>query len=159
MGYVEELRQKVGNRPLLVPGIRAIIRDEAGAVLLQLRSDFLIWGLPAGAMELGESVQDALRREVYEETSLTVVRARPFGIYTNPANTITYPNGDRSQPYSTACLVDEGPGTGTPDGDESLDLRFFPLDQLPPPDQLVPAHRRVFTDLLQFLESGTITVD
>ena len=68
MGYVEELRKLVGKRPILVPGVRAIIRDESGAVLLQLRSDFKIWGLPAGGMELGESVQDALRREVFEET-------------------------------------------------------------------------------------------
>jgi 8-oxo-dGTP pyrophosphatase MutT (NUDIX family) len=159
MGYVEELRQLIGNRLILVPGIRAIIRDEAGAVLLQLRGDFKIWGLPAGAMELGESVQDALRREVFEETNLTVLKARPFGIYTNPANAITYPNGDQSQPYTTAFLVDEWSGTVTPDGDESLDLRFFPLDALPPPDQLVPAHRRVFDDMLRFLDTGEITVD
>lgn len=159
MGYVEELRKLVGKRPILVPGVRAIIRDESGAVLLQLRSDFRIWGLPAGGMELGESVHDALRREVFEETSLTVLKARPFGIYTNPANTITYPNGDQSQPYTTAFLVDEWSGTVTPDGDESLDLRFFPLDQLPPPDQLLPAHRRVFGDLARFLETGEITVD
>ena len=159
MGYVEELRQLVGKRPILVPGVRAIIRDESGAVLLQLRSDFRIWGLPAGGMELGESVHDALRREVFEETSLTVLKARPFGIYTNPANTITYPNGDQSQPYTTAFLVDEWSGTVTPDGDESLDLRFFPLDQLPPPDLLLPAHRRVFEDLARFLETGEITVD
>ena len=42
MGYVEELRQLIGNRLILVPGIRAIIRDETGAVLLQLRGDFKI---------------------------------------------------------------------------------------------------------------------
>ena len=68
MGYVEELRALIGTRTLINPGVRAVIRDEAGAVLLQLRGDFKIWGLPAGGMELGESVQDAVRREVYEET-------------------------------------------------------------------------------------------
>ena len=34
-----------------------------------------------------------------------------------------------------------------------------PLDALPPPDQLVAAHRRVFDDMLRFLETGEITVD
>jgi ADP-ribose pyrophosphatase YjhB (NUDIX family) len=110
-------------------------------------------------MELGESVQDALRREVFEETGLTVLKARAFGIYTNPANTMTYPNGDQAQPCTTAFLVDEWSGTVTPDGDESLELRFFPLDALPPTDQLVLAHRRVFDDMLRFLETGEITVD
>ena len=52
MGYVEELRKLIGTRTLINPGVRAIIRDETGAVLLQLRGDFKIWGLPAGGMEL-----------------------------------------------------------------------------------------------------------
>ena len=81
MGYVDELRAVIGHRPILMPGIRAVIRDERGAVLLQLRSDFRIWGLPAGGMEIGESVVDTLRREVLEATGLTVVRARPFSCH------------------------------------------------------------------------------
>ena len=72
MGYVEELRKLVGNRKLIMPGVRAIIRDEAGGVLLQLRGDFKIWGYPAGSVELDESVQDALRREVFEEAGIKV---------------------------------------------------------------------------------------
>jgi 8-oxo-dGTP pyrophosphatase MutT (NUDIX family) len=159
VGYVEELRELIGHQPIIRPGVRAILRDEHGAILLQLRGDFRIWGLPAGGMELGESVTDALRREVYEETGLTVVRARPFGIYSSPSYTITYPNGDQAQPYTTAFLVDDWTGTLTADGDESLDLRFFPADSLPPPDQLLPAHRRVFDDLRRFLETGEFTVD
>ena len=52
MGYVEELRKLIGTRTLIMPGVRAVIRDEAGAVLLQLRGDLKVWGLPAGSMEL-----------------------------------------------------------------------------------------------------------
>ncbi|MGE3908406.1 MAG: NUDIX hydrolase [Chloroflexota bacterium] len=158
MGYVEELRKHIGTQPIIRPGVRAVIRDDQGAVLLQLRGDFRIWGLPAGGMELGESVMDALGREVYEETGLTVVRARPFGIYTHPSYTITYPNGDQSQPYTTAFLVDEWTGTLTADGDETLELQFFPVDALPPEERLLPAHRRVFDDLRRFLDTGEFTV-
>lgn len=159
MGYVSELRRLIGNRPILMPGIRAIIRNKEGAVLLQLRGDFKIWGLPAGGVEIGESVQETLKREVMEETGLTVRSARMFGLYTNPANLVTYPNGDQSQPFTVAFLVDEWSGTVTPDGEESLDLRFFPLDRLPPPEQLLPAHRRVFVDLMRYLETGEFTLD
>ncbi|MCC7366797.1 MAG: NUDIX hydrolase [Chloroflexi bacterium] len=159
MGYVEEMRQAIGSRPIIRPGVRAIIRNEEGSVLLQLRGDFHIWGLPAGGMEIGETVVEAMRREVFEETGLTVLRARPFGIYSNPAYTITYPNGDQAQPYATGFLVDEWTGTLTVDGDETLELRWFPLDSLPPPEQILPAHRRVFGDLQRFLNSGEFTVD
>ncbi len=79
--YLEELRRLVGNRKLLTVGVRAIIRDEAGAILLQRRGDFGTWGLPAGAMELDESIFEALVREVREETGLLVEPRRLTGIY------------------------------------------------------------------------------
>jgi 8-oxo-dGTP pyrophosphatase MutT (NUDIX family) len=159
MGYIQELRQFVGHRKLIGAGARAIIRNDAGHVLLQLRGDFGTWGLPAGAMELDESVWDALCREVREETGLTVLRARPFGIYSHPKYSTTYPNGDQTQPFTIAFLVEEWSGTPTADGDETLDLRFFPLDALPPEDQIVKAHRTAFRDLQHFLETGEMVID
>ena len=159
MGYIEELRKLVGTRTLINPGVRAVIRDETGAVLLQLRGDFRIWGLPAGGMELGESVQDAVRREVFEETGLTVIRARPYGFYSSPRYAFSYPNGDRAQPFTVAFQVEEWTGTLAADGDESLDLQFFPLDALPPPEQMHPPHRTALADFKRYLETGEIVVD
>lgn len=159
MGYIQELRELVGHRKLIAAGARAVIRDESGAVLLQRRGDFGIWGLPAGGVELGESVWDALCREVREETGLTVLRARPFAVYSNPEHSTTYPNGDEIQPFSMAFLVDDWTGTPVADGDESLELRFFPLDGLPPTEQIVRPHRTAFRDLQHFLETGEFVVD
>jgi ADP-ribose pyrophosphatase YjhB (NUDIX family) len=159
MGYVEELRELVGTRTLIMPGVRAVIRDNSGAILLQLRGDFRLWGVPAGSVEIGESALGALKREVLEETGLTVIRARPFAIYSNPAFSTTYPNGDQIQPYSIGFLVDEWHGEVQPDGDESLDLQFFSLDAPPDQEQIVRAHRTVFRDLVQFLETGAVVVD
>lgn len=159
MSYIGELRKLIGSRPILAPGIRAVIRNDAGDVLLQLRGDFRIWGLPAGGLELGESIQDALRREVFEETGLTVVRARPFGVYSNPQYAVMYPNGDQTQPITVAFLVDEWAGTLTADGDESLDLQFFPVYALPSLDRMHPPHRTAIQDALRFLETGEFVVD
>jgi 8-oxo-dGTP pyrophosphatase MutT (NUDIX family) len=159
MGYIQDLRELVGRRKLIAPGARAVIRDQSGAVLLQRRSDFGIWGLPAGGMELGESVWDTLCREVREETGLTVLRARPFAVYSHPRHSTTYPNGDEIQPFSTAFLVEEWSGTPTTDGDESLELQFFPLDALPPVEQIIRPHRTAFRDLQHFLETGEIVID
>jgi 8-oxo-dGTP pyrophosphatase MutT (NUDIX family) len=159
MGYIQELRALVGHRMLMGAGVRAVIRNAAGDVLLQLRSDFKVWGLPAGGIELGESLWDALCREVYEETALTILKARPYGIYSNPKYQHTYPNGDQIQPFAVGFLVEEWTGTVTPDGDESLDLRWFPFDTPPPPEQIVMPHRSVWEDVRRFLETGQVIVD
>ncbi|NJQ98340.1 MAG: NUDIX domain-containing protein [Hydrococcus sp. CSU_1_8] len=91
--YLGRLRQVVGNRLLLVCGGRAIVEDNWGCILLQKRSDFKVWGLPGGGPEEGESIEQCLAREVYEETGLTVKRFEAVGFSSNPAiETVTYPN-------------------------------------------------------------------
>ena len=157
--YIEELRRHIGHRKLLVPGVRAVILNAEGELLLQQRGDFKTWGLPAGAMELDESVLDALRREVREETGLRVVRATPFGIYSNPAASVTYPNGDQVQPVTTAFHVLEWAGEPRADGEESLAVRFFALDCLPPADRMHPIHHKTILDFRRYLEDGAFTVD
>jgi 8-oxo-dGTP pyrophosphatase MutT (NUDIX family) len=159
MGYIEDLRSLIGHRKVLVPGVRAVIRNASGEVLLQQRGDFGTWGLPAGAVELDESVMMALQREVWEETALRVMRATPFGMYSNPQNSITYPNGDQVQPISLAFLIDEWAGEPIADGQESLRLAFFDFDHLPHVDQIHPAHHKTILDSRRFLDDGTFIVD
>lgn len=48
----------------------ALIKDRYGRILLQQRSDYGDWGLPGGAMEYGETIEETMLREVYEETGL-----------------------------------------------------------------------------------------
>ena len=159
MSYIEQLRQVIGHRKIIAPGVRAVIRDAAGRVLLQRRGDFGTWGLPAGGLERDETVAAALAREVLEETNLRVLRAVPFGIYSNPDYSITYPNGDQTQPFTVAFLVEEWAGELAADGDESLELAFFALDALPPPERLHPPHRQALRDFQTFLDTGRLVVD
>jgi len=78
------LRKLVGPRTLISPGARAIIRDKQGDVLLVRRSDNGTWSMPAGSMELNESILNCLMREVWEETGLEVLEATPIALYTEP---------------------------------------------------------------------------
>ena len=64
----QDVERALGVRP----SVSALIFDRRGRLLLQQRSDGGQWGLPGGSVEIGESVTEAVIREVREETLLTV---------------------------------------------------------------------------------------
>ena len=91
MGYLQEIQKLVGSRRIFVPGVRAVIVNKAGDILLQRRTDTALWGLPGGAVEPDETAFEALKREVAEETALTVINAEPMALYCGPDQKFTYP--------------------------------------------------------------------
>ncbi len=60
----------------------AVIRDQKGRVLLSRRHDHLhqggLWEFPGGKLERGETLQQALRREIREELGLELLEHRPL---------------------------------------------------------------------------------
>lgn len=93
MDYIQELRSLVGHRPLIVVSAGVLIFDDVGRVLLQFRYDGQ-WGIPGGAMELGESLEETARREVREETGLEVGTLAMVAVHSGPEYFHRYPNGD-----------------------------------------------------------------
>lgn len=78
---------------ILVTG-GAIIRDDQERILLQKRSDYGDWGLPGGGMDAGESIEETMIREVYEETGLEVKHYELYKVFTGPRMKYTYPDGN-----------------------------------------------------------------
>ncbi|MCD6394862.1 MAG: NUDIX domain-containing protein [Planctomycetes bacterium] len=142
--YLKRMRKLIGSDCIHLPGVRAIILNEAGEVLLQKRTDMPLWGLSAGAVELGETALEALKREVAEETSLEVVQAEPMALYSGPSQQFSYPNGDEVQCFSIAFVVRDWKGEPQADGVEGSEVRFFPLSQLP--ENLVAIHKQTLDD-------------
>lgn len=68
--------------------VSGVITDQHGRALLIQRRDNHRWEPPGGVLELGESIQDGLRREVREETGLIVEPVALTGIYKNMARAI-----------------------------------------------------------------------
>ncbi|MFJ8512527.1 NUDIX domain-containing protein [Lysinibacillus xylanilyticus] len=68
-------------RKIIVTG-GAIIKDENGRILLQRRSDYRDWGLPGGAMQPGESIEETMVREVKEETGISIKEYNFISVYT-----------------------------------------------------------------------------
>ncbi|SCM95840.1 Uncharacterized protein BWINRASL_03097 [Bacillus mycoides] len=131
MGYIEDVRNLVGNHPLILIGSHAIILNEKNEVLLQLRTDFNRWGIIGGALEYNETLEDALKREVFEETGLIIKTPELFRTYSGPDFFQIYPNGDQVHGVLVIYICREFQGELICDQTESKELRFFPLDELP----------------------------
>jgi 8-oxo-dGTP pyrophosphatase MutT (NUDIX family) len=133
MGYVERLRVQLGTQPLVLAGACVIIFDGAGHVLLGRRTDSGQWDLIGGYLEPGETFEAAARREVREETGLTLGALRLVGHFSGAAFFHRYPNGDQVYGVGVAFVTEEVWGLPTPEVGEVRALRFFPLDALPVP--------------------------
>lgn len=127
--YLKGLRDHVGHDLIVTPGSAAIIRNDAGEVLLQRRADNGLWSLLGGATDPGEAPALTLVREVFEESGLRVRPVRLAGVF--GGREWVYPNGDRLEMTVTVfdCAV-VGGVLQAHDG-ESVELRFFAAEALP----------------------------
>lgn len=130
MGYINEIRKFIGHAPIMSLAAGAIIINKENQILLQRRSDGNLWGNPGGAMELGESVEETLEREINEETGLHIYNPKFFRLYSGEDEHIIYPNGDEVYYVNVIYIVNEYTGNLVKD-EESEELKFFGLDEIP----------------------------
>lgn len=129
--YIKDLRAKVGSQPIILVGATVLVFNEKGEVLLQHRSDSDDWGFPGGALELGETLGEAARRELFEETGLETENLELCGVFSGEEFYYRYPNGDES--YNVIVLYQARGVTGDlqmNDG-ESLALAYFSRENYP----------------------------
>jgi len=126
--YISWLRSQVGAAPIQLNFAAACIGD-GDHILLQRRSDHDAWGFPGGGIELGESAEAAAVREAREETGLLIRIDNLLGVYTKYQH--GYPNGDVAQPITVFFRASRLGGRLRRDGEETLELRYFPLAEVP----------------------------
>ena len=131
MGYISELRELIGTRPIIMVGANVMVVDSENRLLLQLRTDNNCWGLPGGSMELGESLQEVAKRELYEECNLTANQLTFFNIYSGEEFYYQYPHGDEIYNVIATFICEDYEGELRADKDEVLALQFFSIDELP----------------------------
>ena len=121
----------MGHDLLLVPVVAALIHDEHGRLLLQEKSSGEGWSLPAGIIEPGESPEQAMIREVREETGL-VVRPRAIaGVFGGPEYRHVYPNGDRIELTVVVYRCEVLGESHEPLDPETLSLGYFARGEMP----------------------------
>ncbi|MCF1451347.1 NUDIX domain-containing protein [Agrobacterium vitis] len=129
--YLMDLRGLIGNRVILLPSVAGVIHDHTGKLLLQEKASGEGWSLPSGAIEPGETPQDAVIREVKEETGLVVSSTGILGVFGGREFRYVYPNGHQVEYVVTLfkCRVHEGGGKWT--DTETKSLRYFAIDDMP----------------------------
>jgi 8-oxo-dGTP pyrophosphatase MutT (NUDIX family) len=143
--YMAGLRRKIGNDLVIAPGVAAIIHDSAGRLLLQEKASGEGWSLPAGAIELGETPQTAVIREVLEETGWDVVVDGIIGVFGGNKFRYTYPSGDQVEYVIVMFKCSIVGGDGRPTDAETRSLRYFARNEMPslalpyPEDALFPS--------------------
>jgi 8-oxo-dGTP pyrophosphatase MutT (NUDIX family) len=135
MEYIQSLRQHIGHAPILMVGAAVLIVDEQNRLLLMKRSDSGCWGPPGGATEPGEVVEDAARRETFEETGLQVGEMMLFGVFSGPELFYKYPNGDEVYNVTIVYLSQDAIGEVRLNS-EHTEWRWFSADEIP--DELSP---------------------
>lgn len=128
MSYIGEMRKFVGHAPIMAVAAMGILYNEEKGLLLEKRTDTGEWCTPGGAIELGESLEDALKREIKEETNLDIANPKLFDIKANVH--MVYPNKDEVYYTDVVYEINEFYGDLKSDG-ESTELKFFDLDNLP----------------------------
>ncbi|MBP5223404.1 MAG: NUDIX domain-containing protein [Lachnospiraceae bacterium] len=148
MGYIMDLREHVGHAPLLQCAGSIIIENEKGEILLGRRTDNHLWGYAGGSVELGESVEECARRELFEETGLTAGKMELFMVNSGPETHYIYPNGDEVYNVEIIYLCRDYTGEPKRQEEEIDELRFFAPEEISL-EMISPPIRPVFRRFLE----------
>jgi ADP-ribose pyrophosphatase YjhB (NUDIX family) len=118
-----------------VPTVDAIIEVGDKIVLVERRNPPHGWALPGGFVDYGETLEDAVRREAFEETGLRITLKGQFHTYSKP---------DRDPRLHTITTVFLATAEGCPTGgDDALQAAVFDPEDLP---SLAFDHRDILND-------------
>ena len=90
-----------------------------------------MWGVPGGAMELGETTEETARRELLEETGLTADGLTLFDVFSGEELYYRYPSGEEVYNISIVYITRGTQGDINLLDGEHYDFQYFELSKLP----------------------------
>lgn len=130
MSYIKDMRRYIGHKPMISAGATAVVIKD-NKILLNLRSDTGTWGMPRGAMELGENLEQTAARELKEETNLTAEEFTLLNVFSGNDFYFKYPNGDELYSVIALYLAKGVEGKLKITDGESTRLEFFDKNSVP----------------------------
>lgn len=149
--YVQFLRQYVGHAPILTAGVGLIVLNQNKEILMQLRGDTHTWGCPGGSMELGESFEDTARRELMEETGLTIGKMQFLDILSGKETYRVYPNGDALYDVTALYLITDFSGEMKIDEEETKALKWVSLQN--PPEKVSEMTLKFWNKIIEYVNN------
>ena len=129
-GYISEMRKLVGHRTLIQCAASILCIDSRGWLLLGKRTDNHLWGYSGGSVEIDEKVEEAAKRELFEEMGLTADEIELFCINSGPEAHYIYPNGDEVSNIEIVFLCRKYHGQIKRQETEMEELRFFSPEEI-----------------------------
>lgn len=130
MSYISDMRRYIGHSPMLSAGATIVVL-KGNKILLNLRSDTNTWGIPGGAIELGETLEETAARELKEETNLIAKKFTLLNVFSGQNFYFKYPNGDELYSVVALYLANDIMGDLKITDEESFALQYFSKDELP----------------------------
>ncbi|MFD3157987.1 NUDIX domain-containing protein [Haloimpatiens sp. FM7330] len=94
-----------------------------------------------------ESTEDTARREVFEETGLTVGKLKLIDVFSGQGSYIKVPNGDEFYSVTVAYYTKEISGDFKIDESESLEFRYISIHKIP--ENIVKSHKKMIDRFLK----------
>lgn len=147
--YVKSIRTYVGHERIILVGSGVLIYKD-GKVLLQRRKDNGLWADHGGCVEIGETIEEAAKRELFEETGLTANKLDFFNIYSGKEMLYTYPNGDKTYLIITMFICESFSGEIKIDTTEVVELKWFDINEIP--KEVPQTLKKAFEDFVKFIK-------
>ena len=139
IGYLEYMAQKLQNGPFTT--VDAIIEIDEGIVLIERSNPPFGWALPGGFVDYGESLEEAVKREMKEETGLDISGLKQFHTYSEPG---------RDPRFQTIATVFIAKGKGKPQaGDDAQGLKIIKLSEIEKVDFAFD-HKNILQDYVKY---------
>jgi ADP-ribose pyrophosphatase YjhB (NUDIX family) len=119
--------------------VDAIIEMNGGVILIKRKNPPPGWAIPGGFVDYGETLEEAVVREMKEETCLDINLVRQFHTYSDPG---------RDPRHHTVSTIFIATSSGSPEAaDDAKDIGIFTKDSLP--EDIAFDHRQILEDYFE----------